>query len=251
MKYSVIAIWVRSRYLQNKCWSHNMFHFSSVCDRKDMFGPRIRITPVIRNEHQRNLEWSMRPIFLWLHILGIPSNLLQTAIRRYIFLFFGVTLMVWMSSSHIQFILDYVQYALNINLSKLPFEVSNNELRIHSLNQLQDHCNTILICLSLFVVSHLQWESLWKNACEIEQAMKLDGTFFCSLRKIINAAVILLTVVRAGNCESLSFSKKDFEKTPFIYGFRKLLASSINTPVGRSLLKICWSIPIKFLSFGR
>ena len=156
----------------------------------------MRIRPTIRSDRQLNLKWSMEPIFLWLQVFGVASGHLQPAFRRYTVVFLGVGMMVWVTSSRIQFILDYVRYAVNINLNELPGRISNNELRIHSLNQLQAHCSTILMCLSLFIVGHLQWESLWKNACEIEQTMRLDEKFSCSLRKMVYIATVMLAMVK-------------------------------------------------------
>ena len=176
-----------------------------------MFGPNIRIAPVIGSEHQIGLEWSMRPIFLWLQILGIPSNLLQPASYRYTVLSFGITMMFWVTSSHIQFAIDYIDYEMNIDLNDLPCKISYNELRIRSLDHLQGHCITIVICLSFFVAGHLQWESLWKNACEIERVMKLNEAFARSLRKIVYLAATLLALV---NCEKTKQkkTKKNNEK---------------------------------------
>ena len=114
-----------------------------------------------------------------------------STIRRCVFSFVGIAMMIWVVFSNLRQIFERTQTATNEpnkkwSLTRIWSEALQ-ELLVHSVN--------ILISLSLFFISQVRWTSIWQNALEIEQRLRFGKQFYCSVRKISITASILLVMV--------------------------------------------------------
>ena len=174
---SVTGASARLRHLQIAGWSKTMFHRG------------LWRIPTIPSQYEHDLAWSLQPMSVWLQMLAIPSgrfHLCSTGQRRAI-LAAGMVIIVWMVTSRIRIVSNYVK--------EVTLAASWTGLSIDQLNLLQGNCNIVLISASLLIGAHCRWESLWKKACQIEEMMTLDATFYRSIRRTSWTAILLLLLV--------------------------------------------------------
>lgn len=197
-----------------------------------MFAECRTNTHTIRGKCQPDLEWSLQPVFLWMQILGIPSGRfhLSSILRRAIVLMVGVIMVIWRVLSSISFFLVNINRMIKDGGNEPGFQSSKTEKCMEVINEILLLFSDVSMNLSFVAVSHWQWKSLWKKACKIEEAMKLDETFFRSLRKIAWAAIVVLILV---SCLKIFFKTQiqTIESLVwFGFFFRKLLVWSIVLP---------------------
>ena len=162
-------------------------------------GPRD--IPTIPSEYLPDLEWSFRPIVLWMRMLGIPMDRFhsRSSLPRYAFLCVGITVMVWMGASDLFFI-THGRPHRSMKINSAFYEGTRLLLEIYR------PLNSILTSLSFFIVVHTQWKSLWKIAIEIENNVKFDATFYRSLRTASFVTLALLAVVKSSIRIPIQFS---------------------------------------------
>ena len=197
-----------------------------VCCFPAMFRGRLRRITVFHRKNHRKLTWSLQPLFLWLQILGIPTgrSLVSSVTRRCVVLILGVLIMIWVVSSRTYRVFNGISNLRDVTVTRA-------ELWSTTLYHLNDNLGGILISLNLFIVCHLNWNSLWKNACEIEQRLKFDETSYSSLRKMSAAILMLLSMVNCMQyCIYLLFDsiQSILIKLLILIDFRTLLFRSLD-----------------------
>lgn len=158
----------------------------------------------IRRLHSKDkpdLEWGLRPILLWMEILGMLSGRSHSSsvVRRAIVLTVGVAMMIWKVSADTVSFIENIQLSFAVYINQSGFTSTQTEFSMEGLNQIQIYFSEVAITLNFFTVSHFQWGSLWKKMCEIEKSMKLDETFYRSLRKMSWAAIVVIVLVSCQN----------------------------------------------------
>ena len=177
---------------------YSMWHLHTVGYSINMFTPCWgNIRAIHSTKYQADLEWSWKPIFLWMQLLGIPAGRshLSSVVRRTAVLIVGVAMVIWKVSSSIYFFTGKISKIIRDGGNEPGFKPSKTEFWTDTLNYIQLFFSGISINLCFFIVSHLQWEALWENVCEIEDAMRSNETSFRSLRKMAWVAITVLILV--------------------------------------------------------
>ena len=155
-----------------------------------MFEPSLRKIPIISSEYRLDFAWSLKPVFLWMQVVGIPVDSLRSSslLRRCMVLLVGITMVVWGEASQVRNMIDSIPERKNPNISLI-------EWWTNTLFEYQEFVSFTIINLSLFISVYFQWKPLWENAEEIEQTMSFNETFYLPLRKVSYVAVTLLVLV--------------------------------------------------------
>ena len=143
-----------------------------------------------------------------MQVLGIASGQLHTssAFRRYVVLFLGTVMMIWMILSNIRPILLYFHTGYSpAKVKAAGWTLNSWTTRLEVLQEFQFIFLNISISLSFFSAGHLQWRAVWKKAAKVEYAMRFDETFYRSIRKMSLAAVSLVVLVSKLQTEMYCF----------------------------------------------
>lgn len=140
-----------------------------------MYHEDLRDIPTIGSEHVPDLEWSLKPIVLWMQIFGVPFRSSSSS-HHYISLFVGIMMMIWIGALNI-----YSVYGWYTSKSEAGW--------MTKLNKIYPPLSSIVVAFSLIISVQFKWPSIWKMAIEIEKNMGLDLNFYRFLRKIAMAGV--------------------------------------------------------------
>lgn len=164
-----------------------------------MLAPKLNtITVAGSRRFHGSFAWGLQPFFLWLQILGLPpvqSRPSWTTFQRRAVLLIGTIVMVWTTSSNIHKIVNYIDVETVGSGQKLSLTWMWTKV----LQELQNHCFSILINLTFFIVVHVQQTSMWSTILLVEPSLRFHTTFYQSVRRTSRAALALIILVTRFN----------------------------------------------------
>ena len=155
----------------------------------------IRRIPRVSSEYsERNLVWSLRPIFLAMRIFGTDLDVIRrrTVYRRSAFLLLAVFILIFISYFQLSIILNS-NYTMTVYQS-LGFinrfrEVSNAiEVKLFITTRI---FFDIALMVAQLVTVQLNWGNLWKKMQQMDQRGCLKPDHYNRIRKFV---VVLMIV---------------------------------------------------------
>lgn len=157
----------------------------------------------IQNEYfQRDLEWSLRPIFYGLRVFGVDLDVNQPAsiYRPYAFITLEMFLFIFSSCSGF----------LMIKAFRLHDPDTPSFLFYLILMIVSTIFFNALYFTTLMVTTRLRWRRLWKKAKEVERLCQLPASFYKRLRNAVTVGIIafglLVTAINSLSTFRLKFT---------------------------------------------
>ena len=155
--------------------------------------------PKVSSEYpERDLVWSLRPIFLAMRIIGNDLDVIRrhTVYRRCAFLVLAVFILIFIS---------YIRSDVFSNLQQV-FQVYQHQ---EAIDQFQKVLNTIevklyrttrnVFCTAIMVVQlmivQLNWGNLWKKMQEMDQRGCLKTDHYNRIRKLVVISIIVIILL--------------------------------------------------------
>lgn len=155
--------------------------------------------PLAASYDSNSFEWSLKPIILWMSISGIRLNSTKSRINRAVFLAIGclVLLVNFLTNG---FSLYYFLSLLTGDYASRPaFGIAGNASGASLANMGMKHSFFVSLVLGdhliFFIVSLTTWKKLWALMIEIQERMKLPGSFYRRCRYVSLIGLIFLLLV--------------------------------------------------------
>ena len=159
----------------------------------------IRRIPRVASEYsERDLVWSLRPIFLAMRIFGTDLDVIRrrTVYRRCAFLVLAVFILIFTGYNHFEVISqqDHIfQVYQNQGVIDQIKEVSNTiELQLYFTTR--NIFSTALMVAQLVTVQ-LNWGYLWKKMQQMDQCGYLKTDHYSRIRKFVVISIIVIILL--------------------------------------------------------
>ena len=155
--------------------------------------------PKVSTEYsERDLVWSLRPLFLTMRIFGTDLDVIRrrTVYRRSAFLLLAVFILIFISYFQLS-IIPNSKYILTVHQS------------LGVMNRFREVSNTIEVKLfitariffdialmsSQLVTIQLNWGNLWKKLQEMDQRGCLKTDHYIRIRKLVVISIIVIILL--------------------------------------------------------
>ena len=137
---------------------------------------RSAVVQTIGCRNQRDLLWSLRPIFYSLRLVGIDLDVLQphSILRRYAFIAGSVLMLIGVTTANV--VVDHLKR--NVEQPK------STRFWVEQVRKATTTFSNLLLPLILVLVNLYKWKPLWSKAQSIEHFMTIPGTSLWHLRKL-------------------------------------------------------------------
>ena len=154
--------------------------------------------PTVSSEYpERDLVWSLRPIFLAMRIIGNDLDVIRrhTVYRRCAFLVLAVFILIFISYNQLSIITNVKKMKLYRNLGvmyRFPEVSSTIEVKLYTIMYI---CFSIGLMATIWVTVQLNWGNLWKKMQEMDQRSCLKTDHYNQIRKLVVISIIVIILL--------------------------------------------------------